>query len=169
MDAPLDAELLQIVRGRLLDDYPRQMRACLQALGDEEVWWRPNEQSNAVANLVLHVAGSNRHYLDHVIGGTMDVRNRDAEFAARGGYSRVQLEDVYEDVTAIVERVLDRLTPARLSETTDRGGRTSSFARILLHVTHHNSVHLGQIVWITKMVRPSVIADLTRTPPPSVR
>jgi uncharacterized damage-inducible protein DinB len=169
MESPLDAELLQIVRARLLDDYPRQVRACLQALGDEEIWWRPNEQSNAVGNLVLHVAGSNRHYLEHVIGGGADVRNREAEFAARGGRSRVQIEDLYEDVTGIVRGVLETLTPARLIETTERTGRASSFARILLHVTHHNSVHIGQIVWITKMVRPQVIADLARTPasPPS--
>ena len=92
MDAPLDAELLQIVRDRLLNDYPRQMRACLQALGDEEVWWRPNEQSNAVANLVLHVAGSNRHYLEHVIGGE-DVRNRGPEFAALADTQGQLLDD----------------------------------------------------------------------------
>ena len=165
MDAPLDAELLQIARSRLLDDYPRQVRTCLQALGDEDIWWRPNEQSNAVANLVLHVSGSNRHYLEHVIGGGVDVRNRDAEFAARGGHSRADLERLYEEVRGIMQNVLDTLTPARLSETTDRTGRTSTFARILLHVTHHNAVHGGQILWITKMRRPGVFAELTRTPP----
>jgi len=169
MDPPLDAELLPIVRSRLLDDYPRQVKACLQALGDEDIWWRPNEQSNAVANLVLHLAGSNRHYLEYVIGGGVDVRNRDAEFAARGGQSRADLERLYEDVKSIVQRVLDTLTPARLTETTDRTGRTSSFARILLHVTHHNSVHVGQMLWITKMLRPGVFTELTRTPPPSAR
>jgi uncharacterized damage-inducible protein DinB len=169
MDAPLDAELLQIARSRLLDDYPRQVSACLQALGDEEIWWRPNEQSNAVANLVLHVAGSNRHYLEHVIGGGLDVRNRDAEFGARGGLSKADLEGLYEDVRGIVQHVLDTLTPTRLTETTDRTGRTSSFARILLHVTHHNAVHGGQMLWIAKMLRPGVFTELTRTPPPAAR
>ena len=157
------------MRGRLLDDYPRQVTACLRALGDEDIWWRPNEQSNAVANLVLHVSGSNRHYLEHVIGGGLDVRNREAEFAARGGLSRADLEGLYDDVRDIVQHVLDTLTPTRLAEITDRTGRTSSFARILLHVTHHNSVHVGQMLWITKMLRPGVFHELTRTPPPSGR
>jgi uncharacterized damage-inducible protein DinB len=165
MDASLGSELLQIVRNRLLDEYPRQVRACLAALGEEEIWWRPNEQSNAIGNLVLHVAASNRHYLEHVIGGGVDIRNRDAEFGARGGYSKADLERHYEEVRLIVHGVLDTLTPPRLIETTDRSGRTSSFARVLLHVTQHNAVHTSQMLWITKMLHPGVFTELTRTPP----
>ena len=162
MEDPLDAEFLHIVRSRLLEEYPRQIRVCLEALDEDDVWWRPNEQSNAVGNLVLHVAGSNRFYLEHAIGGGRDVRDRDAEFAARGGQSKADLVRVFEDVSSTVERVLDTLTPARMRETTEATGRTSSFARILLHVTHHNALHIGQIVWITKSLRPGAIQELLR-------
>lgn len=166
MDGSLDAELLQIIRARLVNEYPRQVRACLQALGDEDVWWRPHEQSNAVGNLVLHVAASNRHYLEHVIDGNADVRDRDAEFAART-IPKIELERLWADTEARVARVMDTLTPQRLMETTDRSGRASSFARILLHVTHHNATHVGQIIWITKLRRPGILHELTRTPPTS--
>ena len=45
MDAPpLDAEFLQMVRHLLLDEFPGQIRACLDALSEEDVWWRPNER-----------------------------------------------------------------------------------------------------------------------------
>jgi hypothetical protein len=76
MDGSLGEEFLQMVRARLVDDYPRQVRACLQLLDEEDVWWRPNDHANAVGNLVLHVSGSNRFYLEHVIAGGPDVRNR---------------------------------------------------------------------------------------------
>jgi uncharacterized damage-inducible protein DinB len=163
MDAPFDAEFLTIVQSRLLDEYPRQIRACLDALGEEDVWWRPHEQANAVGNLVLHLAGSNQFYLGHAIGGGADVRDRDGEFSARGGRPKADVFGVYEDARATVQRVLDTLTPARLVETTNATGRASSFARLLLHVTHHNALHIGQIVWVTKLRRPGGIHELLRS------
>ena len=156
-----------MVRTRLLDDYARQVRACLDTLGEDDVWWRPHEQANAVGNLVLHVAGSNRFYLEHVIDGAADVRNRDAEFAARGSIAKADLAGVWDDTAARVARVLDTLTPARLPDMTERSGRPASIARILLHVTHHNATHVGQIIWVTKLRRPGAINELSRTPTPT--
>ena len=163
MDAPLDAEFLEIVRSRLLNEYPRQIRTCLDALTEDGVWWRPHDQANAVGNLVLHLAGSNQFYLGHAIGGGADVRDRDAEFSARGGRSKAEVLRVYDDARATVERVLDTLTPSRLVETTNATGRSSSFARLLLHVTHHNALHIGQIVWVTKLRQPGALQELLRS------
>jgi uncharacterized damage-inducible protein DinB len=167
MDAPLQDEFLQMVRTRLLDDYPSQIRACLDVLSDEDVWWRPHEGANAIGNLVLHLAGSNRFYLGHAIGGGADVRDRDAEFAARGGQSKADVLRVYEEVGTTVRRVLDTVTPSRLTEITNATGRPSSFARILMHVTHHNALHIGQIVWVAKSRRPGAIHELLRGGPPA--
>jgi uncharacterized damage-inducible protein DinB len=162
MDAPLDTEFLQMVRHRMLDEYPGQIRACLDALGEEDVWWRPHEQANAAGNLVLHLAGSNQFYLGHAIGGGPDVRDREAEFGARGQRSCREVFAVYDSARATVERVLDTLTLARLTETTMATGRSSSFARLLMHVTHHNALHIGQIVWITKLRKPGALHELLR-------
>lgn len=166
MDAPLGTEFLQMVRQRMLDEFPGQIRACLNALGDDDLWWRPHEQANAAGNLVLHLAGSNQFYLGHAIGGGRDTRDRDAEFGARGARSTAEVFAVYEQARATVERVLDTLTPGRLVETTMATGRSSSFARILMHVTHHNALHLGQIVWVTKLRRPGALHELLRGGPP---
>jgi uncharacterized damage-inducible protein DinB len=166
MDAPLDAEFLQMVRQRMLDEFPGQIRACLDALGDDDLWWRPHEQANAAGNLVLHLAGSNQFYLGHAIGGGPDTRDRDAEFGARGERSAADVFSVYESARATVQRVMDTLTPARLIETTMATGRSSSFARILMHVTHHNALHIGQIVWVTKLRKPGSLHELLRGGPP---
>jgi uncharacterized damage-inducible protein DinB len=167
MDDALDAEFLQMVRHRLLDEFPGQTRACLDALGEDDLWWRPNDQANAVGNLVLHLAGSNQFYLGHAIGGGGDVRDREAEFGARGQRSKADVFAVYDDARATVQRVLDTLTPARMVETTMATGRSSSFARILMHVTHHNALHIGQIVWVTKLRNPGALNELLRGGPPS--
>lgn len=158
-----------MVRGRLLDEFPGQIRTCLEALGEEDVWWRPHEQANAAGNLVLHVAGSNQYYLGHAIGGGPDVRDREAEFGARGQQSCAEVLAAYERARVTVERVLDTLTPARLVETSLATGRSSSFARLLMHVTHHNALHIGQIVWITKLRKPGSLNELLRGGPPAPR
>jgi uncharacterized damage-inducible protein DinB len=160
MERDLLSTLLHVTRTRLLRDYPEQINACLDALTDEHIWWRPNEQANAVANLVLHLAGSNRYYLEQVIGGRDVGRNRAAEFAARGGHSKAQLVETWEQARRAAERVLDTVEPSQLAQTTDRTGKVTTYAQILLHVTHHNAAHMGQIVWITKMLRPGVLDDI---------
>ena len=164
-DAPLDAEFLQMVRQRMLDEFPGQIRACLDAVDEDDLWWRPNPQANAVGNLVLHLAGSNQFYLGHAIGGGPDVRDRESEFGARGQRSRDDVFAVYDAARVTVERVLGALTPARMVDTTLATGRSSSFARILMHVTHHNALHIGQIVWITKLRRPGALNELLRGGP----
>ena len=62
-----------------------------------------------------------------------------------------------------VDAVLRTLTPERLVQPTS--DRNRSVAEVLLHVTHHNALHIGQIVWITKLRRPGTIHELLRPAP----
>lgn len=160
MERSLDSTVLHIVRLRLLQDYPAQINACLDVLTDEQLWWRPNEQANAVGNLVVHLAWSNRYYLEQAIGGRDIGRDRTAEFAARGGMSRAQVRAAWDEALRTVTGILDALQPSQLTQTTDRTGKTTTFAQILLHVSHHNAIHTGQILWVTKMLQPGAIDDI---------
>ena len=163
MERNLSSALLHLTRVRLLQDYPGQINTCLDVLSDDELWWRPHEQTNAVANLVLHLSGSNRYYFGQVIGGRDAERNRDAEFTARDGYSKARLLEIWQGALRVTEDVLNGFDPSRMMETTDRAGETTTFAQLLLHVTHHNAVHMGQIVWITKMLHPGALHDVWMT------
>jgi uncharacterized damage-inducible protein DinB len=160
MERDLGSTLLHLTRVRLMHDYPAQIAACLEVLADDELWWRPNEHANAVANLVLHLSGSNRYHLAYAIAGREVGRDRDAEFAARGTCSRAEMLETWNDAIRVTDEVLGGLDPARLMDTTDRTGKITTYAQILLHVTHHNAVHLGQIVWITKQRHPGALDDL---------
>jgi uncharacterized damage-inducible protein DinB len=160
MERTTESTILHTVKTRLVKDYPGQINICLEALNDDQLWWRPNERSNSVANLVVHLVGSNRYYFDHVIAGGEDTRQRDAEFAARGGRSKVELQRQWANSVASTDRVLEELEPSRLTEMTDRTGKATTFLQILLHVSHHNAVHLGQIVYIAKQLHPGAIDDI---------
>ena len=160
MERDLNSTLLHLTRVRLTQDYPTQINACLAVLTDDELWWRPNEQANAVANLVVHLSWSNRYYLEQVIGGRDIGRNREAEFAARDGFPKARLLETWQHSLRVTEEILSGLDPSRLMETTDRTGKMTTYGQLLLHVTHHNAAHMGQIVWITKMLHPGMLDEL---------
>ncbi|HMC76692.1 MAG TPA: DinB family protein [Vicinamibacterales bacterium] len=158
--APFDSAVLETARIRLTHDYPMAIAACLDALDDDQLWWRPNEEANAIANLVIHLAGSNHFYLEHVFAGRELRRDRDAEFAARNTHTKAQLIDLWQGSVRSTAAVLESFVPERLAEVTEKTGKALTLERILLHVTHHNAIHMGQIVFTTKMLREGAIRDL---------
>jgi uncharacterized damage-inducible protein DinB len=160
MERTLESTILHVARMRLVHDYPTQIATCLAHLTEDQLWWRPNDRANAVGNLVLHLAGSNRYYLAHVIAGEENHRDREAEFRVRGGSSKADVHAVWDDSVMLTKRVLDGLDESRMMEATDRSGKMTTFAQILLHVTHHTAVHTGQIVYVTKLLAPGTIDDI---------
>ena len=162
MERTAESTLLHIIRIRLLQDFPAQIAACLEALSDEQIWWRPNDAANSAANLVLHLAGSNRYYFEEIIGGRRIERDRDAEFAARGGRSKAEIRGIWDASVREMTAVLQGLEPSQLMQTTERTGKTTTFAQVLLHVSHHNATHVGQLLWITKMLAPGALDDVGR-------
>src|SRR5216117_164628 len=77
----------------LLNDYLPKIEKCLACLTDQDVWWRGNEESNSIGNLLLHLSGNARQWIVSGVGGAGDVRARASEFAAdeSGGLSGAEL------------------------------------------------------------------------------
>lgn len=160
MERTLDSTLLHLVRSRMVDDYPVQIGQCLAVISEEDVWWRPDEQSNALGNIMLHLIGSNRLYIGYGVGGRSVERDRAAEFSARGNRTRAEIVSAWDDTVVVMREVLDALSPSQLMERTDRTGKSTTIASILLHASHHTAAHMGQLVWITKMRRPGALDEL---------
>src|SRR5712691_12322557 len=114
-DAVTDAasRTLAALRVRITRVFPAQLRAAVDSVTDEQLWWRPNEKSNSIGNLVLHLSGSLNHYLNRNIGGLKFERDRDAEFAARGPMSKSELLAVFDDMVANAEKTFDGVTTER--------------------------------------------------------
>ena len=147
-----ESAVLVGTRVRLTQDFPMEINACLDVLSDEQLWWRGNDESNSIANLVIHLAGSNHYYLEHVIDGQPLDRDRDGEFAARQTLNREALRALWDASVARTADVLDRLDPSRLGEIVVAFGKERSIERVLLHVSHHNALHMGQIIVMTKLL-----------------
>lgn len=128
----------------------KRLKQCLGQLSDKEIWFRPNEQSNAVGNLVLHLCGNVRQYIIAGLGGAPDARERAREFAERGPIPAAALVAKLEETLAGVAAALDGFDPADLM--TDRviQGKMQNPVAVLMHVTEHFSYHVGQVTYFLK-------------------
>jgi uncharacterized damage-inducible protein DinB len=144
---------LAALRSRITRVLPMQVRAAVDALSDEQLWWRPNEKSNSVANLVLHIAGSLDHYLNRCIGGFAFTRDREGEFAARGPMTKDELLDRLDRMLDKAETTFDSLDEERLTGPSGDPERYSMLIEDLVNITTHFASHAGQIMWIAKMLQ----------------
>ena len=148
------------IRSRIVHVLPDQIRASVAQLTDEQLWWRPNDASNSVGNLVLHITGSLNHYLNRGLGGIEYHRDRDAEFAERGPIPRQELLDRFERMVADAAKTLDAITAERLGEASPEPRMNTLVIDDLLGIVTHLSTHAGQIVWIAKMISGAPLDDV---------
>src|SRR5258706_1194828 len=130
MERTLDATLLHLLRSRMVDDYPAQIGQCLAVMTEADVWWRPDEKSNAVGNIMLHLIGSNRLYVGYGVGARAIERDRAAEFTARGNPGRASVVAAWNETVHMMRQVFDSLEPSHLMERTDRTGKVTTIASI---------------------------------------
>ncbi len=154
------AVVLDALRNRITRVFPAQIRECLDQLSDEEIWSRPNEQSNSVGNLVLHLTGSLNHYLNHNLGTLDFKRDRPAEFAERRRISKEELRSRFDDMVHLGEQTLGSITVERLADESPEPKMNRFVVEDLLNIALHVSTHTGQILWITKMFRGGALNDL---------
>ena len=144
---------LEFSRTQLMDEYWPRLRGCVESLTDDQVWWRPNEVSNSIGNLLLHLNGNVGQWLVGSFNRTEDARDRSAEFAERQLVSRAALLDRLGATLQEASAVLSRLTEADLLTTLHIQGYTVSGVDAVYHVVEHFGMHYGQILYITKLVR----------------
>jgi uncharacterized damage-inducible protein DinB len=142
--------LIQEVKRRLLQESLPRTRQCLASLTETEIWHRPNENSNSVGNLVLHLCGNVRQWLISALGQTPDLRTRDAEFAEKGPLPTEQLLELIDKLERDLTPVLDQLRPEDLVRSYTVQGFAETGLSILVHVVEHFSYHVGQITYFVK-------------------
>jgi hypothetical protein len=156
----IDPHLLIFIRLRITKIFPEQVRRSASALTDEQLWWRPNETSNSVANLMLHLSGSLNHYLNHNMGGMPYDRDREAEFAERHQIPREELLAIFDGMVANAERTFDGITLESLAGPAAEPERYASRAEELLSILAHFASHAGQVMWIAKMLQDGALDEL---------
>jgi len=140
-------------RSRFEERYLPRIVGCLEQLSDDEIWWRPNEASNSIGNLVLHICGNMRQWIICGLGGAEDLRERDKEFAERGPVAREALLKKFQQTVGQAGVVMSRLKPEVLTRPHRIQGYDVTGYEAAAHVIEHVAYHSGQIIYITKLKR----------------
>ncbi len=137
---------------RKLEGLTSRIEDCIGRLGEDQIWAREGENQNAVGNLVMHLSGNVRQWIVSGIGGVADTRDRDREFAARGGMSGAELTGQLRTAVKEAARVLNQVSPTRLTERLRIQGYDATVLEAIYHVVEHFSQHAGQIIFATKLL-----------------
>lgn len=152
-DVQLAPIFLEFSRKKLLDQYWTRLRGAVEALTDEQIWWRPNDACNSVGNLLLHLNGNVTQWLVASFNRQEDKRDRPTEFHEK---EHLPGKVLLERLGATLEKVretLARLTPEELTGTYHIQGYTVTGLHAVYQVVEHFGMHYGQILYINKMLR----------------
>jgi uncharacterized damage-inducible protein DinB len=127
-----------------------RIHTCLEKLDETQIWLRAADNSNSIGNLCLHLSGNVRQWILHGIGRQPDHRQRDAEFAARGGVTKDELWQRLSGPVQDAVTVLEHLPPEQLPETVRPQNYEVSTLEAVYHVVEHFAEHTGQILYATK-------------------
>jgi uncharacterized damage-inducible protein DinB len=145
-----DQRFLELSAG-YLGEYAANIRKSAERLSEEELWWRPNQASNSVGNLLLHLCGNLSEWVLSALGGVAYERHRDREFSAREGGKAGLLSRLDEVVTSC-QRVIRGLTPEQLVTRRQIRGDDVDGVEAVYHAVEHMSYHAGQIAFVAKQL-----------------
>jgi uncharacterized damage-inducible protein DinB len=126
---------------------------CLDELSEEEVWQRPNDASNSMGNLILHLCGNIRQYIISGLGQQPDTRTRSVEFSVTEGFSKAQLLQKLNETLQVADTIIRAADDDNLMLERKVQGYTLTGLGIIIHVVEHYSYHTGQIAFWTKQLR----------------
>ncbi len=141
----------------LTKEYPIKLRHCVNALPPGTVWARPNDGSNSIGNLLVHLAGNVTEWILGGVGGQTISRYRAGEFAQKEGRDGPALLDDLEAVLLKADSVLAGLSEKNLERSIMIQGRETTVVGAIYHVVEHFAMHTGQIVLLTKIYAPGKI------------
>ena len=133
------------------ESIPRILK-CLSMLNIDEVWRKPNENTNSIGNLILHLEGNATQWILSTFTDHTDQRNRDYEFETTEKLSIEILTERLNNLKNKLEVCFNNLDENRLISTYTVQCFNETGVSILIHVIEHFSYHTGQITLLTKLL-----------------
>lgn len=131
-----------------------RLKEEIEAFPSEESLWKVEEGiTNSAGNLCQHLTGNLQHFFGSVLSESGYVRDRDAEFAAKGT-KRADLLAEIEAARASVKATLEKLSDEDYSKTypLEVFGKPLTTGTFLTHLATHFNYHLGQLNYYRRLV-----------------
>ena len=152
-------------RRLLTSDYVPKIDRCLDRLTDHDIWWRPNDASNSVGNLILHLCGNVTMWVIGGVGRRPFERNRQLEFDERREIPASDLRGRLNRVMREADEVIGDLSAEELMTRRQIQGYDVTVLEAIYHVVEHFGMHTGQIILLAK-ARVGQDLSLWKAPPP---
>jgi uncharacterized damage-inducible protein DinB len=142
--------LITETKRRIIEESIPRIKKCLASLNEQEIWFKPNEHSNSVGNLILHLCGNVTQWVGSGLGKLPDNRLRDLEFSEKGPLPTEKLIQALDQLELLIHETLNKITEEDLLNLHDVQVYQETGLSILVHVVEHFSYHTGQIAFFTK-------------------
>jgi uncharacterized damage-inducible protein DinB len=129
---------------------------CLNQLSEDQLWYRPHPEMNAIGNLLLHLAGNLEQWALAPIQNRPTTRNRPAEFAQRHPIPKSELQEKLDIAVESVAAAIESLkTPTDLLRHCEITGVNyfykTDLLSVLFHAVSHFEGHTQEIIYATRL------------------
>lgn len=123
-------------------------------LGEEQMHWTPDPESNSIALIIQHLNGNMRSRWTDFFSSDLEKpdRNRDREFETRQ-LSKAELLSSWEEGWGYVFATMTALHPDQLLETVVIRKVDHTVLKAVNRQISHYAYHIGQIVYVAKQIR----------------
>ena len=131
-------------------------------LSEEELNWQCDKESNSIAILMRHITGNLASRFTNFLteDGEKPWRDRDSEFAI-GYYNRHELITNWDKAWTVLFDVLDSLTDENITAVVKIRNQDHTVGEALYRQLAHYPYHIGQIVFIGKLIKKSAWQSLS--------
>lgn len=134
--------------------YKALAEKAMAQVSDQALFFQPNEESNSIYLLIKHMSGNMQsRWTDFLTSdGEKEWRNRDDEFEMNRQPSREEVMQLWEKGWNCLFDALTPLTEQQLSTHVYIRSEAHSVMEAINRQVAHYSYHVGQIVFIAKIV-----------------
>jgi len=139
---------------KVFTNYKSLADKAMEQLEDEQLFWQPNAESNSIAIIAKHMWGNMLSRWTNFLteDGEKEWRQRDAEFE-NNWKTRVELISKWEEGWQVLFEALNSITDADLDRTVYIRGEAHTVLDAITRQIAHYASHVGQIIYIAKMVK----------------
>lgn len=124
----------------------------VESLSEEQAFWKPNEESNSIAEIVQHLLYWNQtwqtRYQESHVNAVPSIGSNNNSFI-------IPEKDTFTDLKTRLLKVLlkwqDLLTEERVESDVNGFPEQVKWWGVLGNVSTHNAYHIGQIIYIRKL------------------
>lgn len=139
---------------------------AMAQLSDKDIFWQPNKESNSIASIVKHLWGNMlSRWTDFLTtDGEKTTRQRDAEFEADDA-DRAMVMERWEAGWKCLFDALDSITHENLEYIIYIRNEGHTVLEAINRQIAHYSYHVGQVVYIAKLVKDNESVSRTNLRP----